>query len=131
MIKGLAHVCFTVKDLDRSIDFYCRQLGFRPGFDFNKDGKRFGVYLHISGRNFIELFEGTPEAVGKSSYRHLCLEVKDMPQTLADLRGKQVQVGQAKLGMDHSWQAWLSDPDGNRIELHEYTPESWQAPLLK
>jgi hypothetical protein len=33
--------------------------------------------------------------------------------------------------MDHSWQAWITDPDGNKIELHDYTPESWQAPFLK
>ena len=34
------------------------------------------------------------------------------------------------LGADHSWQAWLADPDGNRIELHQYTPESKQTPWL-
>ncbi len=35
------------------------------------------------------------------------------------------------MGSDHSWQAWLSDPDGNRVELHQYTPESWQTPALE
>jgi hypothetical protein len=28
--------------------------------------------------------------------------------------------------MDRSHQAWIVDPDGNRIELHGYTPESKQ-----
>ncbi len=49
MIKGLAHVCFTVRDLDASIAFYQEKLGFTPAFDFINDrGERFGVYLHLS-----------------------------------------------------------------------------------
>lgn len=31
-----------------------------------------------------------------------------------------------KLGMDNSWQAWITDPDGNRIELMEYGPSSME-----
>jgi catechol 2,3-dioxygenase-like lactoylglutathione lyase family enzyme len=34
MIKGLAHVCFRVADLDVSERFYCGQLGLRRAFDF-------------------------------------------------------------------------------------------------
>ena len=34
------------------------------------------------------------------------------------------------MGGDNSWQAWTCDPDGNRIELHQYTPESKQTPSL-
>lgn len=131
MIRGLAHVCFNVADLDRSIDFYCNKLGFKHGFDFVKEGRRHGVYLHVSGRTFIELFQGIPDKpVGKPSYKHLCLEVTDMPGTVATLRQRGLEVSEPKVGMDQSWQAWLADPDGNRIEMHEYTPKSWQAPLL-
>jgi hypothetical protein len=39
-------------------------------------------------------------------------------------------VGEVKMGSDHSWQAWLADPDGNRIELHAYTPESNQVKAM-
>ena len=48
----------------------------------------------------------------------------------AHLRGRGVEVSDPKLGSDQSWQAWITDPDGNRIELHDYTAESWQAPHL-
>ena len=41
-----------------------------------------------------------------------------------------VTVTDKKLGSDNSWQAWLSDPDGNRIELHQYTAQSLQTPSL-
>lgn len=133
MIKGLAHVCFIVRDLDASIAFYRDKLGMKEGFPFLKDdGTRFGVYLHAGARNFIELFVGKPEAYDeKQSYRHICLEVDDIQGTVKAWRAKGVEVTDVKMGSDHSWQAWLKDPDGNAIELHHYTPESKQLPSLK
>jgi glyoxylase I family protein len=132
MIVGLAHVCFTVADLEASIKFYKDKLGFAHAFDFiNENGKRFGVYLHIGGRNFIELFEGKPDTSVKGySYRHICLEVKDIKATAEHFRSLGVEVSEVKMGSDNSWQAWLTDPDGNRIELHEYTSESKQNVAL-
>lgn len=133
MITGLAHVCFTVADLEASIAFYQGKLGFSHAFDFiNNDGRRFGVYFHIGGRNFIELFEGKLDQPAKGqSYRHICLEVNDIKATASELRSQGVEVSEVKMGSDNSWQAWLTDPDGNRIELHEYTPESKQNVSLK
>lgn len=132
MITGLAHVCFTCRDLAASEAFYVETLGMRHAFDFVKDdGHRFGVYIHAGERTFIELFEGTlGERADGQAYRHLCLEVDDIEATVAELRGRGVEVSDPKLGSDQSWQAWLADPDGNRIELHGYTPESRQAPSL-
>ena len=132
MITGLAHACFTVSDLERSLEFYRDALGLKPAFDFvNKDGRRFGTYLHLGGRNFVELFEGQlGEPAEGQSYRHICLEVDDIESTVQTLRDRGIEVSDPKLGGDQSWQAWITDPDGNRIELHHYTAESWQAPHL-
>jgi glyoxylase I family protein len=133
MITGLAHVCFVVPDLERSLAFYRDALGLEPAFDFvNAEGRRFGLYLHPGGRNFIELFEGTLGAPAEAqSFRHICLEVDDIDVTVQMLRDRGVEVTDVKLGGDQSYQAWIADPDGNRIELHGYTPQSWQAPWLK
>jgi len=133
MITGLAHICFTVRDLEKAEAFYEGTLGFKHAFDFRNDkGEKFGVYLHVRGRTFIELFKGASGGPREGqSYQHCCLEVDDIRRTLADLRAKGVQVSDPVLGSDQSWQAWLADPDGNRIELHHYTPASWQAPHLK
>jgi catechol 2,3-dioxygenase-like lactoylglutathione lyase family enzyme len=133
MITGLAHVCYTVTDLEASIDFYQNKLGFSHAFDFvNDEGRRFGVYLHIGGRNFIELFEGRVDRSVKGySYRHCCLEVDDINATALQLRNLGVEVSQVKMGSDNSWQSWLVDPDGNRIELHQYTQESKQNISLR
>jgi catechol 2,3-dioxygenase-like lactoylglutathione lyase family enzyme len=131
VIKGLAHLCFIVKNLDRSVAFYRDKLGLKETFDFvNDKGVRFGVYLCAGGRAFFELFEGSkpPEPYKDDrSYQHFCLEVDDIEATAADLRAKGIEVSPVTLGSDNSYQAWLVDPDGNRIELHMYTPESKQA----
>jgi catechol 2,3-dioxygenase-like lactoylglutathione lyase family enzyme len=128
MIVGLAHICFTVSNLEEAIAFYQDKLGLLPAFDFiNDKGERFGIYLHLGGRSFIELFKGNPQQLHQQqSYRHFCLEVDDIQSTASELRTRGVEVSEIKMGSDNSCQAWLSDPDGNRIELHQYTPESKQ-----
>jgi len=133
VVVAMALVCFTVRDLDASIAFYRDKLGLSSAFDFVDDKReRFGVYLHLGGRSFIELFRGElAEPAKGQSFRHICIEVDDVAATVAELRARGVEVTDPKLGSDQSWQAWLADPDGNRIELHGYTPESWQAPHLK
>ena len=132
MITGLAHACFTVSNLERALAFYRDGLGLKEAFDFIDDaGRRFGIYLHLGGRNFIELFEGQlDERAEKQSYKHICLEVDDINTTVDALRQAGIEVSDPKLGKDQSWQAWITDPDGNRIELHAYTSKSWQAPHL-
>lgn len=133
MITGLAHACFTVSNLERSIEFYRDGLGLTPAFDFVDDqGRRFGLYLHAGGRNFIELFQGVlSEPAEKPSFRHICLEVDDIEATAQTLRQRGIEISEIKLGRDQSWQAWITDPDGNRFELHQYTADSWQSPWLK
>ncbi|HUW58118.1 MAG TPA: VOC family protein [Planctomycetota bacterium] len=133
MITGIAHVCFTTSSIDATLDFYCGKLGLIEAFPFlREDGSKMGVYLHVGGRTFLEFFEGTlPEGAQTPPYRHLCLEVDDIEAAVRTLREKGLEVTDVKMGGDNSWQAWLEDPDGNRIELHQYTEESKQTPSLK
>jgi len=128
MIRGLAHICFTVHDLEASLAFYRDGLGLAPAFDFtNEKGERFGVYLHAGQRTFVELFAGSPAATAEDqSYEHFCIEVDNLDATLAALAARGIEATPKKLGSDRSWQAWIRDPDGNRIELHEYTAKSKQ-----
>jgi catechol 2,3-dioxygenase-like lactoylglutathione lyase family enzyme len=129
----MAHVCFTVSDLDRSLDFYINKLGLEPAFEFRReDGTKYGQYIHLGGRSFIELFQGElGERAEGQPFRHICLEVDDLQSTVEALEAEGVEVTGVKLGMDKSWQGWITDPDGNRIELHGYTDESKQAPYLE
>lgn len=133
MITGLAHVCFNVPDLARIVAFYRDALGLPVAFEFRRDdGSLGGVYFRLGRRTFLEFFEDagaapTPPAAG---YRHICLEVDDIQATVGAMRARGVAVSDPTLGRDQSWQAWTADPDGHRIELHQYTDASWQTPHL-
>ena len=133
MIIGLGHVAFRISDLEQSLDFYCRKLGLKEAFRLNDDqGNPWIVYIKISDDNFIELFPGgktKPEIPnGSIAYAHLCLRVDDMAATLKQLADQGMEItGDARQGKDGNYQYWLTDPDGNRIELMQIMPDSLQA----
>lgn len=132
MITGIGHVAFRVSNLEDSLRFYCDILGFKEAFRLYSDqGELWIVYLKISDNNFIELFpyKGEMEkGYEKKSYQHLCLLVDDINKTLEELasRGLNVQ-GKPNQGKDGNFQYWITDPDGNRVELMQIMPDSLQA----
>lgn len=133
MITRIGHLAFGITDLDASLEFYVTQLGLSEAFRLHKDdGLLWIVYLYVGNGTFVELFPGSATVPQSGSYRHLCLEVDDMPATLAELRGRGMAIeGDAKQGKDHNWQYWLTDPDGNRIELMQLSPESPQRAAIQ
>lgn len=132
MITGIGHVAFVISDLERSLDFYCNKLGFRRAFHLDREGtpSPWIVYLQIAPGHFIELFPGG-SGENKSrpvGYNHFCLLVDDLPATLQALEARGLPVpGEPVRGIDHNWQYWLTDPDGNRIELMQIASTSPQA----
>ncbi len=127
MITQIAHVCIGAKDLQESEHFYCKVLGLSKKFDFRKAGELFGFYLDVGNNTFIEVFPETAEvAVEKTIIRHLCLEVDDLAALIVRVKEHDWEISEKKMGADHSWQAWITDPSGVKIEFHQYTPESLQ-----
>jgi len=128
MIKGIAHVCIGARDLAAAEQFYCGLLGLGKKFAFKKGGKETGFYLEAGRGSFIEVFaQDKVEPEAGSAIRHLCLEVSDVDEVAERLRAAGVEVSDKKVGADGSWQAWLRDPSGIPIELHQYTDESSQV----
>lgn len=128
MITRIAHLCLTSTDLARTEWFYCDVLGLERGFEFLRDGERFGFYLNVGEGNFIEVFHADAldaERVGHG-IRHFCLEVEDVAAVEARLQEHGLAPWGRKLGADQSWQVWCKDPDGIPIEFHEYTDASSQ-----
>ena len=137
MIRKLAHLCFITNDLDRLVAFYRDGLGLEVKFRFHAaDGSVFGAYVACGDTTFVEFFDQhlsakqwggnlAPLTPG-SRFGHLCFEVSGLAAYRETLLGRGVSVGEIRGGMDGSLQAWLSDPDGNRIELMEYTHHSAQ-----
>ncbi|MGO8763751.1 MAG: VOC family protein [Limisphaerales bacterium] len=127
MIKALAHLCVFTKDLPRTRDFYCTALGFKPHFDFLKNGELFGFYLQIAPGQFIEFFKVEPETeFGGQRVHHFCFEVDDTDALREKLTKAGVEVTPKKLGCDQTWQCWCKDPNGVDIEFQQYTDQSAQ-----
>ena len=137
MIRTLAHLNFVTNDLPKIIDFYVNKLGMKVKFTLdNKEGQPFGYYFECGNTTFIEFFDQAMAAKvwgGKvdeltigNRYRHFCLEVTGLDEFCRDLKTKGVDVSDITMGMDHARQAWISDPDGNQIELMEYGHSSLQ-----
>ena len=137
MIRQLAHVCFFTDQLDALVTFYRDGLGFPVKFTLaTDDGELMGCYFDCGATTFIEVFVeqlavkqwgGQVQALQPGSqYKHFCLEVTGLDEVKAMLEARNVQVSAITMGMDFSRQAWIADPDGNAIELMEYTHASLQ-----
>ena len=126
-LKQLAHACIFARDLVETRRFYENVLGMRSVFDFTREGKTFGFYLDAGNRTFIEVFENaSAEYSGKNQINHLCLEVEDLSQAVSHIRDAGLEPTEPKKGCDETWQAWIDDPNGVKIELFEYTDASAQ-----
>lgn len=137
-VCGIAHAAYTVKDMDASVAFYEKVLGFEKAFVMNhpETGKPWIVYIHVAKDQFIELFfDGIyphPYSDDNIGYSHLCLEVRDIQEAAAAIRSAGAPLDQEpSLGVDGNWQCWTHDPDGNRIELMQMMPDSCQDQYLK
>jgi catechol 2,3-dioxygenase-like lactoylglutathione lyase family enzyme len=131
MIKGIAHVAYTVSDMEKALHFYCDQLGFQKAFEIRDDeGKPWINYIKVSKNQFIELFYGGKKretSQNEAGFSHLCLEVDDIQKVAEDLKKKNVVLDvDPKQGKDFNWQCWIRDPDGNRIELMQISEKSPQ-----
>jgi catechol 2,3-dioxygenase-like lactoylglutathione lyase family enzyme len=134
MITGIAHVAFRVTDLDPALDFYCTKLGFREAFRLEREGEPspWIVYVQVAAGCFLELFPGAREAGPRpgaaAGYNHFSLRVDDIEATLRALADRGLPITDAPtMGLDGNWQYWITDPDGNRIELMQIMPNSPQA----
>lgn len=135
----IAHVALKVKDLDRSLDFYVNKLGFSEMMRLPKPDGSGGVwlvYLRITDDQYLELF---PEGVGDRApdqnavaVNHICLGVDNLDNVLAQLKKVGVPLTvQKKMAADLNWQAWIQDPDGNRIELMQLMPDCMQLKAIE
>jgi len=137
MIRQLAHLNFVTNDLSRIIDFYVNELGMKIKFTLNNEqGDPFGYYFECGNTTFLEFFDqamaaqvwggNVDELTAGTRYKHFCLEVTGLDEYCKMLRSKGLDVTEVSMGMDNSRQAWISDPDGNQIELMEYGHSSLQ-----
>jgi len=131
-ISSLGHIGIKVKNLEKSIAFYTETMGFPEMFRLHRDdGRVWLVYLRITDDQYLEIF---PEAIQdrapepeNNGINHFCLTVEKIEEIVRQLEAKGVALyWPLKTGADNNRQAWVQDPDGNRIELMEMASNALQ-----
>ncbi len=126
----IGHVHLKVANLDRAIAFYSGVLGFELQQKFGTRAAFLsaGGYHHHLGLNTWESLGGTPAPKGHTGLYHTAFLYPDRAQ-LADALRRVLRAGIAIEGAaDHgvSEAIYLSDPDGNGVELYrDRAPEDW------
>jgi catechol 2,3-dioxygenase-like lactoylglutathione lyase family enzyme len=131
------HIGVSVADLDRSLDWYEKVLGFTPGYRFEEPGKGLrGAFAIAPDGVRIELLERTGSQPARDhtnpfraaefhGYHHVCLAVDDLDDTYRRL----VSQGATEVWEPHQSPqpgvrvGYVADLDGNFIELLETDPE--------
>ena len=117
MVKEIAFTAYPAKDVAALRDFYTDALGFRFTKPFSENGKLMYDEAQIGSGWFCIVTEEWADVVPTSG---IAFEVDDLEATTKDLQAKGVQTGEiydtgvCKIGS-------LTDPDGNKVTLHEIT----------
>ena len=124
------HVAFKVSDVERSVRWYGDAFGAQKIFHVKAEGERPELmFLEFAKGQCVEFFTNgknkttqPPDPVG---YLHFCLLVDDLVSALKHLAAMNVQPDRGPfIGRARQRIAFISDPDGNVIELMEIPPES-------
>jgi lactoylglutathione lyase len=118
------HVGLQVTDLERSLAFYTalgyEVLGTVPETEFGSL-----TMLKLPGDQFVSLelvHDPRRGEVDPGGLNHLVIKVESMQATLADLRARAIETEApgSPDGSEDFWTAWITDPDGYRIELVQW-----------
>jgi len=123
----IGHVHLKVADLERALAFYCGVLGFELIQRYGTQAAfvSAGGYHHHIGLNTWESQGGSPPPPGTTGLYHVAI----LYPTRAALADALVRLAEAGIPLqgasDHgvSEALYLSDPDGNGIELYVDRPE--------
>ena len=135
-----SHVAITCKDPLIIERFYSKYFGFERA-RVVVAGEDQTVFLKM-GNVRLELFRATAEALDTSiggagpeypGLRHLAFQVDDVDAALAEM-GEDAHITLGPLGFDEvilGWRTvWLSDPEGNIVEISQgYIDQENPPPL--
>jgi lactoylglutathione lyase len=118
------HIGLRVADLERSLTFWTalgyEVLGKVPGTDFGSL-----TMMKLPGDEFVSIelvHDAGAGEVGPGGLNHLVVQVASMADTVARLEthGIEAEPPSSPDGSEGFWTAWVTDPDGYRIELVQW-----------
>ncbi len=120
-VTGLDHVVLNVADVERSLAFYCDELGLAP--ERVEEWRRGEVpfpSVRVDGSTIIDLLAAP--RTGENA-DHLCLVVDpvDLDAVKASGRFDVVDGPATRFGArGNGTSLYVNDPDGNTVELRHY-----------
>ena len=122
-VKGLWGVRYQVKDVNRSVNFYTKQLGLKL------DHQNLPAFAQVSVGNLKLILSG-PGASGSrvmpdgrqqepGGWNRIILQVDDLPARIEALKKSGLRFRNEMESGPGGKQIQLEDPDGNPIELFE------------
>ena len=143
MIRGIHHTGISTGDLQRALAFYCDLLGFEKVFEggwpagvevadsiTGLSGSSAQLAMLRAGNAFLELFQyaspaprpGDPiRPVCDHGITHICLQVQDLRGEHERMKAAGMEFMSDPLTQDSGYVIYGRDPDGNVVELIEFT----------
>jgi catechol 2,3-dioxygenase-like lactoylglutathione lyase family enzyme len=122
-ITGVAHIALYVKSIDQARAFYKDFLGFAEPYSLKKpDSEELAmIFIKINDRQLVEIF---PEATLQADrFYHFAIETEDAEAMRKYLGSKGYKVPEkTPTGRTGNFNFTVSDPNGIRCEIVQYTP---------
>ena len=122
-VHELDHIVLNTPDVERSLAFYLGLLELEPvRVDQWRAGEVFFPSVRVNDGTIIDILQS--ERTGENM-NHLCLVVDraDVDAVAADPRFTVVDGPVTRFGArGDGWSVYVTDPDGNVVELRSYEP---------
>jgi catechol 2,3-dioxygenase-like lactoylglutathione lyase family enzyme len=121
-LAGVHHLKLPVSDLDTSIAWYGRCLGYQVVIEFRSGGRRSGVTMtHPDGGPWLGLVLDPPRARAAAGFDYFSIGVPDRT-SLEALAAHLTALGLSHAGVHFATVGWilpmLHDPDGHEVRFY-------------
>ena len=153
MYRSIMHVSFYCKHFDEMIDYYTNKLNgkiksvvrygeyvgvenrpLETAIGEKEPDRIYYVYVELAPGQFIELYPAKQEQEehvefnSHIGFSHFAILVDDIEETRRQMLESGAPVDtEISIGPSHTYQMWTHDPDDNRIEIMQFTENSYQV----
>ena len=119
-VTGMDHIVLICSDVEASLAFYCGELGLEPErVDEWRRGEALFPSVRVTPTTIIDLFAS--DRTGKNM-DHVCLTFEGDSLDALAARYPDARRGEALYGAQGLADSlYIKDPDGNTVELRQYT----------